>query len=275
MEGTVLDHGSSVVAAPEGSILRGVIDDLEIPDRVDIEGIAFGTGVTRLAKLMAAGLDVRLGVRLAALRAARGGLELGDEQGNTHGVADRVVVAAPAPQAADLLERSPEGGARVEALRRLSYDPAVMVLLGLRLGNGVSWEVLRGTGEPIDEIRREAIKGRLPIDGVEPVVVRLAPDHSAGLIDASDDAVLAATLPALAAVIGEAGEKPHWQQVKRWRFAVPTGVADPDAVNPAGVRIVVAGDTLTGAGFGSSDHHRVYESGVIAARRVAQDIGEQ
>ena len=51
---------------------------------------------------MAEGRDVVLGVRLAVLREAAGGLELGDEQGSTHGVADAVVVTAPAPQAADL-----------------------------------------------------------------------------------------------------------------------------------------------------------------------------
>ena len=85
---------------------------------------------------MAEGLDVRLGVRLAALRAAGAGLELGDEQGNTHGVVDAVVVTAPAPQAADLLERSPEGGPRVAALREVAYAPAVMILLGVRGGAG-------------------------------------------------------------------------------------------------------------------------------------------
>lgn len=273
----VLDHGSPLVAAPQGTTLRAVVDSFPIPDRVEFAGgIAIGTGITRLAKLMAADLDVRLGIRLAALRGSRGGgLELGDDQGNTHGVVDRVVVTAPAPQAADLVERSPEAGPRAEALRSLSYDPAIMVLVGLRLEHDAPWEVLREEGGPITEIRREAAKGRPSAGGVEPVVVRLATDQSAALIDASDEAVLARTLPALAAAIGEPGGNPRWHQVKRWRFAVPRGVADPDAVNPAGVRIVVAGDSLTGAGFGSSDHHRVYESGVAAARRVAGEMGEQ
>ncbi len=268
-EGTVLDHGSRVVAAPAGTALRALIDGLEVPDRVDLpDGVAFATGATRLAKLMAEGLDVRLGVRLAALRAAGAALELGDEQGNTHGVVDAVVVTAPAPQAADLLERSPEGGPRVAALRAVAYAPAVMILLGMRDDAAGAADVVRPADGPVAEVRREAGKGRPPRDGVSPVVARLGERESAELLDASDEEVLARALPALAAALGGSAAAPDWVQVKRWRYAVPDGRADAGAVNPPGVRIVVAGDTLTGAGFGTSDHHRVYDDGVAAARRV-------
>lgn len=266
---TVLDHGSPVVTAPAGTALRDLVDALDPGDRVDLaDGIAFAAGATRLPKLMAAALDVRLGVRLAALRAAAGGIELGDEQGNTHGLVDAVVVSAPAPQAADLLERSPEAGERVAALRAVGYAPAVMVLLGLRLDPDALRPVAAGAGGPIAEVRAESVKGRPPVDGVEPVVVRLDERASADLLDESDEAVLASVLPALGAVMGAAAAEPAWAQVKRWRYAVPTGRADAGAVNPPGVRILVAGDALTGAGFASGDHHRVYESGVLAARRL-------
>ena len=267
-EGTVLDHGSPVTAAPAGSALRAVIEELGIDDRVELgDGVAFAAGATRLPKLMAAGLDVRLGVRVAALRPAGGGLEVGDEQGNTHGVADAVVVTAPAPQAADLLERSPEGGDRVAALRAVVYAPAVMVLLGVR-GDGLSWDAAARPSAPIGSVRRESDKGRPPADGVEPVVVRMDDPSSAALLDGSDLEALALALPALAALLGPAAGDPVWSQVKRWRFAVPEGHGDPEAVNPPGSRIVVAGDTMTGAGFGASDQHRVFDSGVAAARRV-------
>ena len=269
-EGTVLDHGSPVVAAPPGCALRALIDDLGADDRIDLgDGIAFSSGATRLPKLMAAGLDVRLGIRVAALRPASGGFEVGDEQGNTHGVVDAVVVSAPAPQAADLLERSPEAGPRVAALRAVAYAPAVIILLGLRTDAEASWEPLDDLGAPIGGARRESAKGRPPTGGVEPVVVRLAAGASAELLDASDAAVLARALPALAARLGPAAGEPAWAQVKRWRFAVPEAPGDAAAINPPGARIVVAGDALTGAAFGSADHHRVYDSGVAAARRVS------
>ena len=267
-EGTVLDHGSPVVAAPPGSALRALVDALEADDRVDLDdGLAFSSGATRLPKLIAAGLDVRPGIRIAALRAASGGFEVGDEQGNTHGVVDAVVLCAPAPQSADLLERSPEAGPRVAALRSVSYAPAVMILLGLPAAD-TSWDAIDAARAPIGAVRRESLKGRPSVDGVEPVVVRLDAAASAELLDASDAEVLERALPALAALLGPAAGRPPWSQVKRWRFAVPEAPGDAAAINPSGSRIVVAGDTLTGAGFGSADHHRVYDSGVAAARRV-------
>lgn len=269
-EGTVLDHGSPVVAAPPGSALRALADHLPVDDAVELPGgLAWASGATRLPKLLAEGLDVRLGVRLAALRPAAGALELGDEQGNTHGTADAVVVTAPAPQAADLLERGADRDERVRLLRGLGYAPAVMVLAGV---TGIADEVppvLRPGDGPIAEVRRERAKGRPAAGGAEPVVARLDPQESARLLDASDADALAVALPALAAALGPAAAAPAWVQVKRWRLAVPVGSLDEEAVSPPGDPVVLAGDTVTGAAFGGADHHRVWDSGVRAARRVA------
>jgi predicted NAD/FAD-dependent oxidoreductase len=263
VEGMVLDHGSPVLAAPEGSALRRLADALHADDRVDLgDGVAFATGATRLPKLMAGGLDVRLGVRLAALRDADGAFALDDGRGALHGAVDGVVVTAPAPQAADLLDCSPGGGPRAALLRSLAYSPAVMVLAGVP-GAGGGPAVERPAEGPIAELRREAAKGR---EGdPAPVVARLAPDASAELLDAPDARVLREALPALVALLGA---EPAWCRVKRWRHAVPEGRLDPDEVNPPGARIVFAGDTVTGASFGGGDHHRVFASGVDAARRL-------
>ena len=265
----VMDHGSPALSAPPGSALREAIDALADPDVGEgPEGLTHPAGATRIPKALAEGLDVRRGVRLAALREHSSGLELGDEQGNTHGVVDAVVVTAPAPQAADLLARSPEAGARVDALRGLGYAPAVIVLLGVAPIAG-AWDVVRPEGGPVAEVRRETGKGRPAADGAEGLVARLGDAASRELLDASDEAVLDAALPALADAVGPAAAHPPWVQVKRWRFAVPRGHLDDAVVNPPGARVVVAGDTVTGAAFGGSDHHRVYASGVAAALRVA------
>lgn len=266
--GTVVDHGSPALAAPPGSDLReaaAALGGAGLRDTAD--GLVDPEGATRLPKLLAEGLDLRRGVRLAALRGGSAGIELGDEQGNNHGVVDAVIVTAPAPQAADLIERSPEGGDRVDALRGLAYDPAVMVLLGIPATDSAD-VVWRPSSGPVAEVRREAAKGRAPVDGVEAVVVRIAPEAARDLLDASDEDVLARTLPALGRRLLAPGAPPAWAQVKRWRYAVPRGRVDDARVNPPGARIVVAGDALTGASFGGHDHHRVAASGVRAARRL-------
>lgn len=265
----VVDHGSHALAAPPGTSLRAAVDALpEAAVRETPDGLVDPAGATRVPKLLAEGLDVRRGVRLAALRGGSSGIELGDEQGNTHGVVDAVIVTAPAPQAADLLARSAEAGDRVDALRGLAYDPAVMVLIGVPLPGSARRPVVPPSGVLAD-VRRGAAAGRRPRDGVEAIVARIGADRSGALLDASDEAVLAEALPALAAHLGPSAARPAWAQVKRWRYAVPRGRLDETRVNPPGARILVAGDALTGASFGGHDHHRVAASGVAAARRVA------
>ncbi len=263
----VVNHGSPALAAPPGSALRAAIDAQPAALRETPDGLVDPAGATRLPKLLAAGLDVRRGVRVVALREGSAGIELGDEQGNTHGVVDAVIVTAPAPQAADLLARSPEAGDRVDALRGLAYDPAVMVLLGVLTDRGHA-----AAPTPVGamaDVRLEASKGREAHEGVDAVVARLDPDRSGALLDASDEAVLADALPALAGRLGPAFARPEWAQVKRWRYAVPRGRLDDARVNPPGARVLVAGDALTGASFGGHDHHRVAACGVAAARRLA------
>ncbi len=267
----VLDHGSPATAAPPGSALRAAIDGLPAADRIETDdGVVHPSGATRLPKLMAEGLDVLLGVRLAALRAHSGGLELGDEQGNTHGVVDAVIVTAPAPQAADLLARSPEAGDRV----------AIAADAGVRARGDGPGRAAPG-GCPTGAVRRPASGGRgggAPRGGQGTAAARGR--GGAGGPDGPRELARPARrlrrggarrgrCPRWPRELGPAAADPAWVQVKRWRYAVPRGRLDDEVVNPPGSRIVVAGDTVTGATFGGRDQHRVAESGVAAARRVA------
>ena len=264
VEGTVVDHGSPAISAPPESSLHDALLPLAGADTHRVpEGIADTAGAAAPLKALAGGIDIRRAVRLRALRPSSSGYELGDEQGNAHGTADAVIVTAPAPQAADLLGESGEPAERVEALRSLRYLPAVMVLAGIHGDAGGGPLAVPG-GSALAAVRVETDKGRAPIDGVAPVVARLADHLAAELLDASDEAVLAQALPALAALLGPAGAGPAWAQVKRWRYAVPDGHLDARALNPVGVRIVLAGDSLTGAGFGAADHAAVFASGIVA-----------
>jgi renalase len=265
VEGTVVDHGSPALSVPaESSLADALAPHLDETVARVPEGIAGAAGAASPLKALAADLDLRRGVRLAALRTSSAGYELADEQGNAHGHADAVVVTAPAPQAADLLEASGEAAGRVAALRELRYLPAIMVLAGVRTAVAGGPVPAFSAEDPLAGVRVETDKGRPPIDGVSPVVARLTPARSAALIDASDEAVLGLALPALARALGDAAGDPDWVQVKRWRYAVPEGSLDPRRLNPIGSRIVLAGDSLTGAAFGGTDHAAVYASGAVA-----------
>lgn len=268
VEGTVIDHGSPALWVEPGSELAGHLASVTVADvhRVP-EGIATPAGASAPLKALAAELDVRRGVRLRALRPASDGYELADEQGNAHGTADAVVVSAPGPQAADLLAMSGEPAGRVEAIRALDYLPAVMVLAGVRC------PVPEGPVDPAEDgplamVRGEGDKGLPAIDGVHPLVARLADHHSRALLDASDEEVLAVALPALARLLGDGAAEPAWAQVKRWRFAVPRGTLASSVATPTGSRLVLAGEVVAGASFGGRHHSDIYASGIAAARAV-------
>ena len=264
IEGTVVDHGAPTIEVPPLSALGDLVRSLPQEDLVDLGPgiVTYRSGATRLAKLMAEGVEVVLGVRISAIRAARGGFELAGEQGNTHGVVDAVVISAPAPQAADLLEASPEAGDRVAVLRGAVYNPAVVVLAGLRIASPSALEPFAVDG-PLLRITAESAKGREPVRGVVPIVARLTPAASVEMLEASDADILAGVTPRLSAICG-ATSAPEWAQVKRWRYAVLPRPCDARLVNPEGSRIVVCGDTLAGGGLAD-----VYASGVAVARSLA------
>jgi renalase len=281
-EGTVIDHGAPALDAPAGSALEdlarglggesatvattltGVVAGPPDPDApLGDHLISWPDGLTQLAKRMAADLEIVRGVRISTLRACGDGFELGDEQGNGHGFADRVVISAPGPQAADLLERSPADPGRLAAVRRLAYHPAVMAVIGARLSPPPSFAILRPTDGPLAAVSVETSKGREPIGGVTPLVARFAPGRSVDLLDAaSDDEALAEALPAIEELLG-ARIDVAWSQVKRWRFCVPSVRGSMDEMNPPGSRIVLCGDSVCAPGMAA-----VHTSGVVAAERV-------
>lgn len=266
---TVVDHGLPVLDVAPGGILSQLVDGLA-PGAVALDGdaIAWPAGMTVLPKAMAAAdaapgsLGVVLGTRVGALRSSGDGIEVAQDQGNTIGVFDAVVITAPAPQAVDLLEQSPEPG-RADALRAVAYDPAVMVLAGFAMDEP-GWVAARPDSGPVAYVTNEAIKGRAPVAGVVPVVARLHPDASERLFDAGDDAVLTEAVPAIRRVLGPGTPEPSWTQVKRWRYCVARNRVAQEQVNPGGTRIIVAGDAVA-PGETVED---VARTGSWAARRL-------
>lgn len=263
VDGTVVDHGTPTIVAPPGSALRRAIDALPTDDLVELGGdaVAYRPGLTRLAKLMAEDVTVTLGVRIAALRHTSGGFELAGEQGNTHGSVDGVVISAPAPQARDLLTASGLASPAA-ALGEIAYDPAVMILAGVRVDPGADAD-RAAPPAPFAALRTEARKGRLGDSGCVPVAARLDPATSGAVLDAhSDEEILERYLPIVLRSVG-CDDPAAWIQVKRWRYAI---VRTPraDVVDP-GVNLALCGDALTGDGLAA-----VYDTGVRAAHRLLE-----
>ena len=238
VEGTVLDHGSPAIAAPPGTALRGLADALPADDRADVEdGIAYRSGATRLPKLIAEGLEVLAGVRLAALREAAGGLELGDEQGNTHGVGrrrrgDRAGPPGGRPAGAQPRARRPRRRPARAGLRagrdgaggRPPRPPARLErgAAGRRAAGRGAQRGGQGTGAGRRRRRRSSRAWRRP-RAPRCSTRRTRPRSSAR----------SRRWPTCS---GPRRPSPAWAQVKRWRFAVPAGRLDPEEVNRPGSR---------------------------------------
>jgi renalase len=276
--GAVVDHGLPVLDVPRDGVLARFIVDLAADDLVEVDApgepvpgraidgaprLAWPSGMTRLPKAMAEGLEVVTGVRVAAIRADGDMLEVAQDQGNTLGMYDYVIITAPGAQAADLLDASPRGAVRAADVRAVAYDMAIMVLAGVAM-DPPEWFAHRPLTGAIAYITNEVAKGREPVDGVVPFVVRLGSDASERLMEASDARVLDETLPMLAKVLGSAAAAPSWAQVKRWRYSTSRGRIDQAALNPEGVRVLLAGDSVA-AGPYMED---VAASGLWAARRI-------
>ena len=276
----VVDHGLPVLDVPRDGLLAGFVVDLATDDLVEVvapgepvpgrstEGapqLAWASGMTRLPKAMAHGLEVVTGTRVAAIRSDGDALEVAQDQGNTLGTYDWVVVTAPGAQAAELLDHSPRGAVRAADLRAVPYDMALMVLAGVAV-EPPEWFAHRPLTGPLSYITNEAAKDHLPVDGVASFVARLDADVSEHLMEASDAAVLGEALPALATSLGAAAASPAWTQVKRWRYATTRERLDQSALNPDGARVLVAGDAVA-AGPRMED---VAATGRWAARRILE-----
>lgn len=276
--GAVVDHGLPVLDVPRDGVLARYIVDLAADDLMEVDApgdpvpgramdgvprLAWPSGMTRLPKAMAEGLEVVTDVRVAAIRADGDMLEVAQDQGNTLGTYDYVIITAPGAQAADLLDASPRGAVRAADVRAVAYDTAVMVLVGVAM-DPPEWFAHRPLTGAIAYITNEVAKGREPIGGVVPFVVRLDADVSERLMEASDARVLDEALPLLAKVLGPRAAAPEWSQVKRWRYSTSRGRIDQAALNPEGARVLVAGDAVA-AGPYMED---VAASGLWAARRI-------
>jgi len=276
--GAVVDHGLPVLDVPRDGVLAGYVVELATDDLVEVDApgqpvpgrstegapqLAWASGMTRFPKALAHGLEVVTDTRVAAIRADGEMLEVAQDQGNTLGTYDWVIVTAPGAQAADLLDHSPRGAVRAADLRAVPYDLAVMVLAGVAV-EPPEWFAHRPLTGPITYVTSETAKERAPVDGVASFVVRLDPDVSERLMEASDAAVLAEALPALAKVLGKPAATPAWTQVKRWRYSTARDRLDQQVMNPEGTRVLVAGDAVA-AGPRMED---VAATGQWAARRI-------
>lgn len=195
--------------------------------------------MSAIGRALADGLEVRLGVRVAAVERAGAGWRFLDEGGAVLIEAERVVVAAPAEQAAPLLAPIHPAFAALAAAARTAPSWAAMCVFDrpLDLGfDGRSFEA-----GPIAWAARDSAKpGR---GGLETWVLHAARDWSAAHLEEAPEAVGAKLAAAFAPL---SGAEPAFVLAHRWRYAFVERAAGQDCLWDAGAGVGACGDWLLG-----------------------------
>lgn len=218
-------------------------------------------GMNRLAKHVAGGREVRDQLTVTKLVPIAGRWQVRAEAGDGAKMAtavvgpvhiftvDAVVVTAPGPQAAHLLQSS--GLAVDPRLRAVRYAACCCLLLNFPQAEGPLLPApggLRVEDDPVVSwIASQRSKGlRTSGDGL---VVHTTPAWSAEHYAKTDDDILAKLRPAVAAVLARAGitATPSNVQLKKWRYSLPTVMIEEPFLRVDGsAPLLIAGDSCGG-----------------------------
>ena len=232
-----------VVASWQGRF--GAYDGGEIvPAGTDDQRWVGVPGMSSLGRMLAEDLDVSLRTRVAPPERAGDAWLLADDQGNALGRFDRVLIAAPAPQAVELLRAAPELAATAAAVR---YGPCWTVMLGLDAPLDLPWEGLFVNQGPL---RWAADNGSKP-DRQGPVwVLHATADWTGACLHADTQTVVAALVDAFAKVVGSAGvalPALRWSQAHRWLYSLVDAPLDLGCLWDPALGIGACGDWCNGA----------------------------
>lgn len=279
-DGFVFDHGAQVIKAQDTDIdrllnaelpsegLRRITQPVYIfhADGTIAEGDPtlnaepswfYAGGLTQLAKLLAAGLDVQREVRIASLRREEGTARwmLFDAHGAHVGTADAVLLTPPAPQTAEILALSDFDPVLRDTLVRelihvpyrrcltltLAYDRPIerpfYALINVDRQHPIAWLALEQT------------KGteRCP-PGHSLLIAQMAGHFSTQQWDAPSDELATAVIDMAGMLLGEDLSRPMWYDRQGWRYALPDGIAKSEVLNNTGTGLFFAGDYTVGLG---------------------------
>ncbi len=296
--GCTFDHGAQIIK-PAGFSLDGLMRELPCPDLLEVttpilpfapDGsqlpidplrgseakYAYADGITTLPKMIMQschelGGALFLETHIARFKENPEGISLFSGTGEIIAEADALILTAPAPQAAALIEASEmlnpiAQSSQISALRTVSYRACLSVLLGyshFEFANDAYALIAADKNSPLLWVAFEKMKSpRRAPKGETLLIAQFGGDFSREKYDFSDDAVIEETLLALRPLFQGEADSLSFSQVKRWRYSQPIGMVAFSKVNPTPSRIVVAGDALRPD---NGRIHQAYESGLEAA----------
>lgn len=224
--------------------------------KMAITRYVYEQGINHLPVMLSEGLDVRCGVKVGALAKDGEGYLVNEQP------FDAVILAAPAPENAPLLEMVDESW-RVGGVR---YRPCLSVLLGYEIDFDAPYHALIDPEQrnPVIWISAESVKspGRAP-KGHSAFVVQMGARFSAEHFQDSDYEIAREAKIMMERLYGEMFGKPAVAQVRRWRNSQPEMATSFENANRNGSNLILAGDGLAGPRV-----ELAYEVGVRAAEHL-------
>jgi len=232
---------------------------------------SYSDGLTRLAKELAVGLDIRREVRVERIASLpAGGYRLLGRNDAELVQADLLLLTPPAPQIVDVLARSelPETRcqALIEELSRATYRRCLSVTLGYpQQPRERPFYALVNTDRrhPMSWLAYEHRKPGRAVDEQGVLIAQMAPAWSTEHWEDGHEALAATVAGLVAELLDEALGPPHWSDRQGWRYSQPDGTADAERLH-ADDGLFFAGDYLAGLGR----LHLAIQSGWEAAARI-------
>lgn len=218
--------------------------------------------MSAIAKHLAARINVSSSVRIAALDRHAGQWRLTDDAGQTHDGFIAVLVALPAPQAADLLVASP---ALANACRTVTMRPCWAVMAALTAPLAAPFDGLFVNQGPLSWIARDNSKpGRPP---AEAWVLHASREWSEANLEFPAEVVADELVAAWREVVGVTLAVEN-VTAHRWRYSGPAEPLAERCLADADRGLFAAGDWCGGPRVEGA-----YLSGSAAAERIIQSIG--
>ena len=226
-------------------------------------------GLAALPNGLANGLDVRLNSPIHTLEETGDSYLLHDSAGKVLDTVHFVIVTAPAPQTAELLENGiwrEDQGERIALLRSVEYSRCLSVLLHIDApDDDLPWYALLAADRqhPLLWLARENAKGFVPFAGQTALVAQLGHEASIRLWEENDSRVVHETVNWISGICGDRLHSVLWSNVKRWRYSLPLNTISFEAANPSETRVLICGDATARGRVPDA-----YESGLKAAQRI-------
>ena len=247
-----------VVQPWQGEVVRLQDGQIE-PTESETERWVGVPAMNVLAHRLVEDLDVTTGFEVAVIEPCGGGMRLLSVDGACCSDFDLVIVSAPGPQTASLVQSVAPGIA--EQARCAQFAPCLAAMLAFEGRLPLDFDGAFVAESPLSWIARNSSKPGRSAD--EAWVLHGSPDWSTANLERDPSMVLASLLGAFAEAVGIAVPEPAAATVQRWRYALPTEPLPERYLFDAGAAVGACGDWCGGPRVEGA-----YLSGVAMATRV-------